>query len=170
MSYSSLGGNNPIRMAYNIGIYCGESIDGDAIAAEIGDVQKGSLYISTDGSLYHKCRATADGNAWYKIAAGTPETEKRLLAAVFQALTPTLVMMISKTKSVSTSLFVGKTKKVSKSNSGSITATPTKIKSVSKTKNVSSQLSPAFSKLIKLNKSVSITPSISDLEIEEPLI
>ena len=83
MSYSNILGKSPIALSQNIRIYSGLSDDGDSIAAEVGDVQKGSLYISTSGSLFHKYRDTDDGNAWYEIAVGTPGIEKKLLSAGF---------------------------------------------------------------------------------------
>lgn len=149
-------------MSQNIKIYSGISTTGDEIAAELGAVQQGSLYLATDGSLYHKYRATNDGNAWYRIAIGTPETEKKLLAVAQTLLANDYSAKVIKTKSVSQSLvpemfkrFVRKTISVSQSLAVSFAAL------IKKTKSTSVTLTPVSSKFIKLQKGALITTACS---------
>lgn len=95
MSYSNQEGRSPISLSDDLKIYSGTAVDGDAIATEVGNVQKGSLYISTNGDFYHKYRITGDGNAWYKIAAGTPETDESTFTGAL-TLTPAVIKLVAK--------------------------------------------------------------------------
>ena len=146
MSYSNLNGKSPITLSQFIAIYSGTATDGDSIAAELGNVQQGSLYIATDGSLYHKYRSTGDGNAWYRIAVGTPETEKRLAAAATTLLANDYrVTVIKAPKTVTATLGASDARlaiKKTKGDSATLSAS-TPVAVIKKTKSLSTTLTPS---------------------------
>lgn len=167
MSYSNQRGQSPITLSNNLKIYSGTLTDGDSIAADLGDVQQGCLYISTAGSLFHKVRATADGNAWYKVS-GTPETEKRLAAAAMTLLSSADRALIMKTKSVTETLTAKKFKSIITKAARTVTATlaasATAFLKKTKTVTIGALIGNDYSVLIKkAAKTVSAALSVGNL-------